>query len=441
MGPFPLCFQGLGGTLMGVGIERSSAMCASTTCRVVALAAMGLSPLYVHAQDLTRIDVEYSFDNLTWAGGTATLASPTQPIYFRVRVTHTGPTPVAGLAQAVVQPLFTRGTAGFPISLVPLPLSTADGSGVANNAGLPANLGRINPFAAEPMTDTSQSGLLSTFNDIYANEGVMRYAGANAITADEKLHWGVTISQLPPSLAGTSFNNSASAVVFKCAAAVQGTIHPILYYVDVPYSLVASSRDHSVTWFTSSTGSGLPRSFLVDPANIHPVTVWVSGNPCNAGGSGGYTRSPKPMTVLAGRRASFAPEVVDCGVTAYQWARNGVALTNGPRVQGATSKRLVIDAVTPADAGTYTVSTQFPDGVQQRSTTLTVLCPADVDNGSGTGTPDQAVDVSDLLYFLVSFEAGIAAADLDDGRGQGLQDDAVDVTDLIYFLVRFELGC
>jgi probable HAF family extracellular repeat protein len=33
-------------------------------------------------------------------------------------------------------------------------------------------------------------------------------------------------------------------------------------------------------------------------------------------------------------------------------------------------------------------------------------CPADLDNGSGNGTPDGGVDISDLLYFLARFEVG-----------------------------------
>ena len=33
-------------------------------------------------------------------------------------------------------------------------------------------------------------------------------------------------------------------------------------------------------------------------------------------------------------------------------------------------------------------------------------CVADVDNGTRTGTPDEAVTIDDLLYFLERFEAG-----------------------------------
>lgn len=68
-------------------------------------------------------------------------------------------------------------------------------------------------------------------------------------------------------------------------------------------------------------------------------------------------------------------------------------------------------------------------------------CPADLDNGSGTGTPDGGVDINDLLFFLSKFEAGNIAADLDNGSGTGTPDGGVDVNDLLFFLTHFESGC
>ena len=68
-------------------------------------------------------------------------------------------------------------------------------------------------------------------------------------------------------------------------------------------------------------------------------------------------------------------------------------------------------------------------------------CVADVDDGSGTGTPDGGVDINDLLYFLGAFEMGTETADLDNGSGTGTPDGGVDINDLLYFLVRFEAGC
>jgi FtsP/CotA-like multicopper oxidase with cupredoxin domain len=68
-------------------------------------------------------------------------------------------------------------------------------------------------------------------------------------------------------------------------------------------------------------------------------------------------------------------------------------------------------------------------------------CPADLDDGSGMGMPDEAVTIDDLLYFLMAFEAGTPAADLDDGSGMGMPDAAVTIDDLLFFLVHFEAGC
>jgi photosystem II stability/assembly factor-like uncharacterized protein len=68
-------------------------------------------------------------------------------------------------------------------------------------------------------------------------------------------------------------------------------------------------------------------------------------------------------------------------------------------------------------------------------------CPADLDNGSGTGQSDGAVTIDDLLYFLVTFEAGSDGVDLDNGSGTGTPDGAVTVDDLLFMLVRFEEGC
>jgi hypothetical protein len=393
------------------------------------------------SQDYTRVDVEYSFDNVNWNSGSVTTTSAAQPIYFRVKFTHTGPSQVFGLADVSYQPLFTRGDSSFPISLVPLALTSPAGAGVTANTGVPANLGRLTPFAANPMNDGSGPGLLTTFSGVYRGEGVLRYSGSRAEVPDQNLAWGVRSSQLPPGIAGTNFNASSNAIVFRCAASIQGTITPVLYFVDVPYSLIGTDRDPSVVWYTSNTGSGLPKRILVDPANVNPVFVWLSGNPCIQGFSGAFIRSPKDATVIAGRRAAFTAEVVDCGIQGLQWTRNGVPLSNNARIQGATSRKLVIDDISAADAGTYTLTMTLPDGPQQRSATLAVTCPADLDNGSGTGTPDNAITIDDLLFFLAAFEGGSTAADLDDGQGLSLQDDAVTIDDLLYFLTRFELGC
>ncbi|QQS09935.1 MAG: hypothetical protein IPK69_04760 [Phycisphaerales bacterium] len=68
-------------------------------------------------------------------------------------------------------------------------------------------------------------------------------------------------------------------------------------------------------------------------------------------------------------------------------------------------------------------------------------CPADQDDGSGTGTRDSAITIDDLLYFLGVFQSGNAAADLDDGSATGTHDGAVTIDDLLFFLDHFNAGC
>lgn len=81
------------------------------------------------------------------------------------------------------------------------------------------------------------------------------------------------------------------------------------------------------------------------------------------------------------------------------------------------------------------------DEQRGRLTTPAQLCSADLDDGSGTGISDDAVEINDLLYFLGGFEAGSTSVDLDDGTGAGTPDGAITIDDLLFFLVRFENGC
>lgn len=68
-------------------------------------------------------------------------------------------------------------------------------------------------------------------------------------------------------------------------------------------------------------------------------------------------------------------------------------------------------------------------------------CCADLDDGSGYGSPDEAVDINDLLFFLSAFELGSLAADLSGVNGGCVSDSAVNVDDLLFFLASFEAGC
>jgi hypothetical protein len=76
-----------------------------------------------------------------------------------------------------------------------------------------------------------------------------------------------------------------------------------------------------------------------------------------------------------------------------------------------------------------------------RFTLCTPTCVADMDNGTGSGSPDGGVGIEDLLYYLALFGNGDVRADLDDGSNTGTHDGGVTIDDLLYFLVRYDAGC
>ncbi len=124
-------------------------------------------------------------------------------------------------------------------------------------------------------------------------------------------------------------------------------------------------------------------------------------------------------------------------IASYRWSEGANVLQDGPAFLS-----------TPLSVGTHTLTLRVTDDDGATDTDDVVItinagnpCVADVDDGSGTGTPDGGVDISDLLYYLFLFDAGNIDADIDDGSGTGTPDGGVDISDLLYFLVRFDAGC
>lgn len=169
----------------------------------------------------------------------------------------------------------------------------------------------------------------------------------------------------------------------------------------------------------------------------------AAGQACTAPA---ISTQPVPLAapLAVGANASFTLAYTGSGPAAVRWHRNGQALANSGHISGVFTTTLTISGASAADAGTYTCLIGNSCGTatsNAMSVSIVGACPADMDNGSGNGTLDNAVDITDLLYFLVQFEAGALPADLDNGSGNGTHDSAVDINDLLFFLVHFEAGC
>lgn len=106
------------------------------------------------------------------------------------------------------------------------------------------------------------------------------------------------------------------------------------------------------------------------------------------------------QTVVTGGRITLFVRASGSSPLAYQWLRDGVALTDDGRTRGSTDSVLTIDAAVPSDAGRYSVSLSGTCGLPATgSTTVSVRCPADL-NGDGL------VDFADYLEFLNLYDAG-----------------------------------
>lgn len=131
----------------------------------------------------------------------------------------------------------------------------------------------------------------------------------------------------------------------------------------------------------------------------------------------------------------------------FSWTKNGVLLDHSnPRWSSTTSadgRECIgrLTNLTMADAGVYSCSIANACGLATSEPAILTICPADIDNGLGTGVCDGGVTIDDLVFFLAAFEAGDVRTDVDDGSGTGSPDGGLTVDDLLYFLQRFEAGC
>lgn len=182
-----------------------------------------------------------------------------------------------------------------------------------------------------------------------------------------------------------------------------------------------------------------PNYYKTSDATMVDAIGWDDTLPC----APSVTADPQPRSVLAGQNATFNVTASGSNLT-YQWRKGTTNLPSNSRYQGSTTATLTIVGVTTTDAGNYNVVVTNTCGSTPSGNALlsvSMPCPADVDDGTGTGVPDGGVDIADLSMMLQWFEAGDLRADKDDGSRTGMVDGAVDINDLIYFLLRFEAGC
>jgi hypothetical protein len=99
-----------------------------------------------------------------------------------------------------------------------------------------------------------------------------------------------------------------------------------------------------------------------------------------AGTAPAFTTQPSPQIVTVGSNVTLTAAVIASPAATYQWNKDGVAVSNGGRVSGATSAAMTITGATAADTGNYTlVATNTAGATTSTGAMLTVnAVPASV---------------------------------------------------------------
>ncbi len=257
--------------------------------------------------------------------------------------------------------------------------------------------------------------------------------------------YAVTASLFTP---GTDHHIRVVVVGNIYAVFVDGADTPATYLVDGTFThgRVGLYGDQANT--TTASGYGPPQTF----SNFSLVST--------SGAGPWFALQPANQVTCLDTSADFNVLPAGTGPFSYHWqletspgnwinANNGALPYNGGTIiaGGVTTDHLALslNVLPGAPAVRFRcVVTGACNTITSNPATLSFVatcCPADLDDGSNTGTKDGAITIDDLLYFLAQYEAGSLPADLDDGSGTGAHDGAVTIDDLLFFLLHYEGGC
>jgi hypothetical protein len=320
-----------------------------------------------------------------------------------------------------------------------------------HHASAEAMLGLIAATSCAQQTQTSNNApVLNPIANALIPPATPFILSATASDADQDsltYSWEQRDSGVARPLSGTGAEDNGSGALFRIFPPVLSSTRTFPQIGDVLSNVPTPGE-------RLPTITGTTRQFRVIVRDNHP-------------GAGGVAISPAVTLTIPSGATPFAvtspgeSSIIPTGRRVVAWSVGG---TNLPPIScSSVSIRLSTDggATFPTFLGSFpntgTATVQLPSAAPQaririeangriffamsRAFEIDPACAADLDNTSASGTPDGAVDINDLLYFLVVFEAGSTSADLDDGSGSGMPNGAVDINDFLFFLVHFEAGC
>ncbi len=386
----------IGGTVPGISQQPQSQSVVAGTNALFSVTATGTASL-----------------GYQWRFNTTNIAGATTSSYTRTNVQ----TADAGNYSVVITNAYgtiTSSNAALTVTILP-PTITTQPQNSTNNAGTTANFS-VTATGTAPLSyqwKKNGSALSNGGNIAGATSSALTLT---SVTSNDGADYSVTVTNS----AGIT-NSSAATLVVNSVPSITSN----------PTSQTNNAGSNAV--FTVTASGSLPLSYqwkktgtnLVNGGNISGATtasltissisqadaanysVVVTNNFGTASSSAAalividppvITTQPTSRTNTAGTLATFS--VVASGTSpAYKWMKNGVVLSNGGNVSGATSATLNLASVSASDAANYSVIISNTAGnVTSDIVNLTVLTPPSI-----SGQPqNQTVSVGANVTFNVT---------------------------------------
>jgi hypothetical protein len=161
-------------------------------------------------------------------------------------------------------------------------------------------------------------------------------------------------------------------------------------------------------------------------------TALSNGADLTVTASPAITQQPPPALAVEPDGQAVMSVTATGASLSYQWKRNGVNVTNGGPISGATGPTLTINPVSPpTHDGTYTVVVSNTCGNVISAPTL--LCYGNCD----LATTPPVLNVADFTCFLQQYATGTSYANCDGSTAAPV----LNVADFTCFLQRYAAGC
>ena len=253
-------------------------------------------------------------------------------------------------------------TVAFGIPSAP----TGSASQTICNSGTVANLVASGPNILWYATETGGSALSSGTALV---NGTTYYASQTPGGCESTDRFAVLVTiNVPASPTGTASQTFCNSAMVSNLAATGSGIQWYAASTGGSALTTGTALATGTTYYASQTISGC------ESTNRLAVTATINNFPVNITGTTVYCQG-QTMNLTA----SF---LVNSGesITGYQWKKNGVNLTNGGNISGATSANLLVANIVSSDFDTYSVDVTSTCGVGFNSENITESGIIDISN-------------------------------------------------------------